>query len=307
MSLKQNMIVPIELNSVFDVPDVNHFFFDMFGVLWSGSELYPNVDKVMIRLRELGKKVYILSNQTILREKFIAVRNGQGLVKGIHYDDVVTSGEVCYHAFENKLPERLTGKQDYRVFVLGTHNPELFSNTASHLTDTIENADMIYISSIADNSTEIFENVFIPAMQYAIDKGLPAVCANPDVYVIQSSRKVFAQGVAAKWYALHGGKLVLFGKPDVETYEFALSYTGATVHDSVMVGDMLVTDIWGANRAGMRSILVLKTGMTGYDLNNRQQSLNDYIIQSAREEQTSESDLTPTYTLPFVGVLPSDE
>ncbi len=291
------------LNSIFDVPNVDNFFFDMYGVLWSGKELYPVVSQVMMRLREQGKKVYILTNQTVLHDKFVSTRHKQGLVQGVHYDDVITSGAVCFEAFKNGLLVQLTAKKDYKLYVLGGENPELYANIQSHLTQSIEEADVVYISSIVDNRYETLEQEFIPVMRRAIERGLPAVCANPDVYVMVGAQKMIAQGAAAKWYAENGGQLTLFGKPSVATYQYALSVTGADVQKSVMVGDMLVTDILGANRASMRSILVLQTGMTSYDLNHQNILLNDLIDKTARAEKVAGKDLVPTYLLSQVGVL----
>ncbi len=291
------------LNSIFDVPNVDNFFFDMYGVLWSGKTLYPVVSQVMMQLREQGKKVYILTNQTVLHDKFVSVRQGQGLVKGVHYDDVITSGAVCFDAFKNGLLVQLTAKKDYKLYILGGENPELYANIQSHLTHSIEDADVVYISSIVDNRTETLEQEFIPVMRRAIERGLPAVCANPDVHVMVGAQKMIAQGAAAKWYAENGGRLTLFGKPSVATYQYALAVTGADVRKSVMVGDMLVTDILGANRSDMRSVLVLQTGMTSYELNHQNILLGEFINKTARAEKISTKELIPTYLLSQVGVL----
>ncbi len=303
---QSDKIEPIGLNSVFDVPNVEHFFFDMYGVLWNGKALYEGVADKLIALRAQGKKVYIFSNQTVTREKFIAVRNNQGLVFGTHYDDVITSGAVCFDAFEKGLLESLTGKSAYKLLVLGGENSELCCSVQPYLTTSVEEADILYISSIIDNSIETMKTDFIPVMRRAIERGVPAVCANPDVHVMIENQKMFAQGVAGKWYAEHGGKVVWFGKPCVATYQYALSYAGADVEKSVMVGDMLVTDILGANRAHMRSILVTQTGMTGYELMHQKISLKEFIDNMALSENHIVADLTPTYTLPQVGVLLKD-
>ncbi len=46
------------------------------------------------------------------------------------------------------------------------------------------------------------------------------------------------------------------GKPGVKGYQEALRQTGIPPEEAVMVGDQIFTDIWGANRAGLRSLLV---------------------------------------------------
>lgn len=46
------------------------------------------------------------------------------------------------------------------------------------------------------------------------------------------------------------------GKPSVEGYLRAMKICGADKSDTLFVGDQLFTDIWGANRSGIYSILV---------------------------------------------------
>lgn len=45
-------------------------------------------------------------------------------------------------------------------------------------------------------------------------------------------------------------------KPSVKGYELGMEYMGTDKSNTVFVGDQLFTDVYGANRAGIRSILV---------------------------------------------------
>lgn len=46
------------------------------------------------------------------------------------------------------------------------------------------------------------------------------------------------------------------GKPSPEGYRKAMKICGTTKENTLFVGDQLFTDVWGANRAGVYSILV---------------------------------------------------
>lgn len=46
------------------------------------------------------------------------------------------------------------------------------------------------------------------------------------------------------------------GKPDVSIFEYALTKTGSQKSETLMVGDNLLTDILGANRAGIKAVWV---------------------------------------------------
>lgn len=46
------------------------------------------------------------------------------------------------------------------------------------------------------------------------------------------------------------------GKPGIKNYQAAMVWMGSNETNTLFVGDQLFTDIWGANRAGIYSILV---------------------------------------------------
>ena len=46
------------------------------------------------------------------------------------------------------------------------------------------------------------------------------------------------------------------GKPSAKGYQKAMEQMGTDVTNTIFVGDQILTDIWGANRAGIRSVMV---------------------------------------------------
>lgn len=56
--------------------------------------------------------------------------------------------------------------------------------------------------------------------------------------------------------AIQGKYIENAHKPGVRSYLRAMQMMGTTEKDTVFVGDQLFTDVWGAKRAGMRTILV---------------------------------------------------
>lgn len=65
--------------------------------------------------------------------------------------------------------------------------------------------------------------------------------------------KSFCEPLGAK-YIYKGGK------PKREGYEKAMKLMGVTKEQTVSVGDQIFTDIWGANRAGVYTVLVKPIG-----------------------------------------------
>lgn len=70
------------------------------------------------------------------------------------------------------------------------------------------------------------------------------------------------------------------GKPDASIFEFALSKSGNRKSEAVMVGDNLMTDILGANRAGIKSVWLNRENTPAHDFVKPDfeiQSLEDLI------------------------------
>lgn len=83
------------INSLGDIADQYDFLFlDMYGVLWDGTCLYPEIVSTLQSLRKAGKKIYIISNATTVGRLFQDKLAQLGLEIGYHYDDVITSGDV---------------------------------------------------------------------------------------------------------------------------------------------------------------------------------------------------------------------
>ena len=61
--------------------------------------------------------------------------------------------------------------------------------------------------------------------------------------------KKFARAVGTKY-------IYKAGKPKRRGYKEAMKQMGTRAENTVFVGDQIFTDIWGANRAGITSILV---------------------------------------------------
>lgn len=253
-----------EIKSLLDISDqFDTYFVDMFGVIWDGYHFYPEVPVLFAALKAKGKKVVMLSNATLLTFQMEAKAAAHGLIKGVHYDDYITSGEVFFQKTKQGFLTEFTGKKEFKFYIIGTDNHTLFEDVSHCQTDVLEEADFIYISSLDTEAGYAFTlDRFIPEMERASALGKPAICANPDLTVMRDSVPHFVNGAAAEWYESQGGSVLYIGKPYPEIYEYALDRTSSVCATSVMIGDSLNTDILGANRVEMASVLITKTGVT---------------------------------------------
>ncbi|HWU56421.1 MAG TPA: HAD hydrolase-like protein, partial [Rhizomicrobium sp.] len=94
-------------------------------------------------------------------------------------------------------------------------------------------------------------------------------CANPDLVVHRGNRLLYCAGSLAQGYEAMGGPVIYYGKPHLPVYQSALAALGAiagrTPSRPLAVGDGLLTDIRGANAAGIEALFIAD-GVHGEDV-----------------------------------------
>lgn len=265
------MIEFVELMNRYDA-----FLLDAYGVFWGSHEVgvYPGAREAMAALVASGKQVGILSNSSQIaateREKFAK----HGLLQGVHYHFLVTSGEVAAQLFANgRLPFAAPRKT---YFLSGDPVPlSGYSQVA-----TLEEADFVYIG-VPRLKGQDQENlsVFEGHMEEMARVTLPILCANPDRYATEGNppRLVVRQGMIADLLEERGATVFRIGKPYPLVYEEALRLLVPPISPDrvVMIGDTPETDIRGARALGLGTVLVLQTGIFSKRLNDCPTSLTE--------------------------------
>lgn len=280
------------LSSLTDLIDqADAFFLDMYGTIWNGTGFYESVPELFLTLKQAGKKIYILSNATALSSVLIQQAAQKGLVKGIHFDDFISSGDVFHAHLRTGFFERVTQKSDYRFYVLGRPNTALFKSCLMHQTTAIPRADILYISGLeTTNGLPLSLEPFLKEAREALTQEIPAVCANPDYMALHGDTAYVTGGALGKWYEEAGGRVYWFGKPYPVLFDYAFQKTRAIPARSVMVGDTLRTDIKGGREAGMQTVLITAIGVTAYEA----------ARGVSMERQKAMVGVEPDYDLPMI-------
>ena len=90
------------------------------------------------------------------------------------------------------------------------------------------------------------------------------LCANPDLVVHRGAQLCYCAGALAKEYEKLGGTAIYYGKPHLPVYQAALAAAGNPKRP-LAVGDGLLTDIKGANAAGLE-VLFIADGVHGEEI-----------------------------------------
>lgn len=230
------------------------FVLDLWGVLHDGVAAYPGSIECLRRLRQRGKRVAILSNAP-RRAAEVARRCAElGIVPAL-YDVIHSSGEETW-LYLKERPDAFHRKLGRACYHLG---PERDRGVLDGL-DLEETTEIAKASFVLNTGAHLGENEvadFELALRPAAERGLPMVCANPDLEVIRGGVREICAGMLALRYEELGGTVRYHGKPHESVYRRALPQLGLGSRGRVLaVGDSLRTDIAGARRAGLESLLV---------------------------------------------------
>ncbi len=226
---------------------------DVWGVLHDGMTAYPGANDALPRYREAGGVVVLVSNAP--RPGFsVAELLDEKAVRRETWDAIVTSGDIAlrhiaetgYRRLYRIGPERRDG-----AFFAGLPGPHA----------DIEEADAVVCTGLNRDRQEKAED-YLPLLRSALDRGLPFICANPDLAVHVGPDLLPCAGAIAALYEGLGGEVYWAGKPRPIAYqtglECASGLTGGAVElGSVLaIGDAVRTDLAAAEGAGVDSLLI---------------------------------------------------
>jgi HAD superfamily hydrolase (TIGR01459 family) len=229
---------------------------DAWGVIHNGVELFPGAADAMVRFREGGGTIVILTNAPRPSSIIPAQLDRLGLAPTA-YDAVVTSGDATRAEIERRLPAS--------AFRIGPAKDDPLFDGLSIDFAPLERAEFIVCTGLENDHREEPED-YREVLTAAAARELPMICANPDIVVNWGGRMIWCAGALAEIYAELGGSVFYGGKPHAPIYRLAMSAIasarGAPVEKSrvLAIGDGLKTDIAGANAEGVDALFVAGAG-----------------------------------------------
>lgn len=223
---------------------------DLDGVIYAGENAIPFAVDSLNALEGHLRVGFVTNNASRTTDSIAAHLRSLGLT--VDADDVVSSPQAAVTILRTLVPPKST------ILVIGGEGliTEV-ANAGFRVTDSANDSPAAVIQGFAPTVgwTELAEASF------ALHTGIPWVATNTD-WTIPVARGI-APGNGTLVSAVHlaVGRLPVFaGKPERAIFDFAREKFAAD--NPLVIGDRLDTDIAGANRAGMRSALVL-TGIDG--------------------------------------------
>ena len=232
------------------------FILDLWGVVHDGVNPLPGAPDCLIRLREAGKRVVMLSNAPRRAAAAARQMRQMGLPDGL-YDGIVTSGEATHIMLRNRTHPWFAAL-GRRVWHLGPERDRnLLEGLDLELVERPAEAEFLLNTGPDDHRNPTAIDPFLPDLEEAAAHRLKMICANPDLEVIRGGQRVICAGLLAQHYETLGGEVFSLGKPDPAIYGPILDQLDLPKDRILAVGDALRTDIAGAAAIGVDACWVL--------------------------------------------------
>ena len=233
--------------------DYDVLFCDLWGCVHNGKAAYPAAIAALQDFRRGGGRVALVTNAPRPRGAVAAQIAGLG-VPADAWDEIVTSGDAAQDAmFSGRVGQRVwhVGPPKDAAFFTETDDPR----AAALRRVPLDEAEGVVVTGPFDDLTETPED-YRERLAQAAERGLPLLCANPDLVVDYGDQRLYCAGALAQLYEELGGKALYFGKPHAPIYELARRRMGVADARELAIGDGIGTDIAGALAQGIDSLFV---------------------------------------------------
>jgi HAD superfamily hydrolase (TIGR01450 family) len=249
------------------------YVFDLDGTIYLGDELLPGAERLILKLRELGRRVIFLSNNPTKDPQMYAEKLG-GLGLKTPASDIVNTVVTMTEWLLQNHP-------DATVFPI-SEDPlkNSLDEAGIRMSEDPEEIDIVIASYDRGFEYRKLQIAFDAIWFYG---RAMLVTTNPDRYCpFPGGRgEPDAAAIVAAIEACTGTKCrINVGKPDPIMLKTVMELVGLDAEECVMIGDRLYTEIRMAKDAGMPSAVVLTGETTEEDLDGEsEKDLPDYVLQ----------------------------
>lgn len=244
------------ISGLFEISDVfDAVLIDQYGVLHDGTNIFPAALDCLQELKRRNIPVVALSNSGRRAKPNLDRLQRLGFPSTL-FERIITSGELARAHLAAMLVEgKLAVGDNVLVLSRGSDTGVLDELGLKAVRQPDDSVRLVLIAGITPEnvSREDYRALLFPLAL----RGIPALCANPDLKMYVGGTSSFGTGIVAMDYEQSGGDVTYLGKPDPEMFRAGLVALGNPAPSRcLMIGDSPKHDILGATRAGCKSLLV---------------------------------------------------
>ena len=239
MSRKVNYISRIKDEFDFVLCGVN-------GVFMRGDMVDDSCVETLIKIYQSGKKIALVSNTGMRVRDLYYFLKQKDVPMNIFYA-IITAGEIAHYHLKNH------NDLGHTYYNLSRCPSKAVSGLSYNLAESIVMADFV----LAETSYDIDISTVVPVLEQALHLHLPMVCIGNNTSVVYPDGVQASVGAVAEKYAMMGGKIISFGKPDVRIAAY-LTENVANLQKNrcLVIGDCMSTDMRMGNAFGAQNLLL---------------------------------------------------
>ncbi len=252
------------------IDDYDCFIIDLWGVIHNGIKIFPGVLNVLERMKILNKDVFFMTNAP--RRSFVIEEQLScfGLSNEL-YNSVISSGEITWQFLSRK-------KYKFCYLIGPERDYHLIDGLNYEVTKDYSKVEIVVNTGPWGDNDNL--NNYKTTLQNLARFNPIMICSNPDKHVIRGDKFMICAGLLAEYYELVGGKVIYYGKPFSEIYNYCFKKIQKRNNKKILIiGDSLENDIRGAINQNLDSLLV--TDGIHREVNNDssidKEKLNDLI------------------------------
>ena len=274
-------------------PRYDVYIVDLWGTLHDGELPHADAVAALHRLKQERKCIAVLSNAPRRAAEVAASMTRMGIPPSC-YDCLWSSGEEAWQALATRSDEwyRRLGRRGYH---LGPQRDRgMLDNPGLDACSDIGDADFVLCTGL-DRPEETVED-YRGVLAAAARRGLPMICANPDLEVLRGEQREWCAGALAVAYERElAGEVRWHGKPHASVFHACLRQCAAgDGARALVIGDSLRTDIAGAHNSGLHAAFVVG----GIHLAELELAWGDPPDGNALARLYARTGVTPDWTLP---------
>jgi 4-nitrophenyl phosphatase len=231
--------------NIHQLTNIKALVLDMDGVLWRENDPIGDLNAIFTRFANAGLKVlFATNNASKSPQQYVEKLAGMGAT--VKPDQIITSGLGVAYLLKKRFP------QGGPVYIIGEIGLITALEEAGFYPSV---SDPIAVIGGVDRQISFNK---LKAATLFIRSGVPFYFTNPDkTFPTPEGLIPGAGAILAALVAATDVEPILAGKPNATLYEFALEKLGTQPEETLAVGDRIETDILGAQRAGLKTALVL--------------------------------------------------
>ena len=266
------------------------YILDLWGCLHNGVTAYPAALEALRNLHAAGKRNIILSNAP-RRAREVAARMAELGIDPGYYDRIFTSGEETWRALSQGGIAELEGAARFYA-IIAKRDRAVLEDVAATQVDDVGKADFILVTGTETGVEEPAS--FDPVLTVGAKRGVPLICANPDLVVHRGSVEEYCAGSIALRYEGLGGRVIWFGKPYPAIYRHILEECDLDPTQVLGVGDSVRTDVAGGAGVGASTLFI------GGGIHHADLLVDNQIDPAALAALCRDRGATPDFAIPFL-------